>query len=107
MRRREKGRAVQFDYFLLASVAARSKLDLTTKRNKEREVEISKSREEKKVCEWERDKYIDRNRDGYRNRNMKERKREGRERFPQLDESTLQHDDGVTTITAFIYAAFT
>lgn len=51
MRRREKGRAVQFDYFLLASVAARSKLDLTTKRNKEREVEISKSREEKKVCE--------------------------------------------------------
>lgn len=51
MRRRKKGRAVQFDYFLLASVAARSKLDLTTKRNKEREVEISKSREEKKVCE--------------------------------------------------------
>lgn len=37
----------------------------------------------------------------------KEREERGREQFPQLDESTLQHDDGVTTITAFIYAAFT
>ena len=40
-------------------------------------------------------------------RKRKREKRGGREQFPQLDESTLQHDDGVTTITAFIYAAFT